>query len=61
MKIRYKKMFCVGLIYEDRIIGGFIEELSSVPEVIQFFLWKFANKRGFILFYLLTDLDNLFL
>lgn len=50
MKVRFKKMFCIGLICEDHIIGGLVDEFADMPEITQFFLWQFAHKRGQIVF-----------
>lgn len=49
-KIRFTKMFCFGLVEEDKFIGGFERELTFLPEVYQFFLWKFARHRGKVAF-----------
>ena len=43
-------MFCFGLIDGDKFVGGFEKELTFLPEVYQFFLWKFARHRGKIAF-----------
>lgn len=50
MTIRFKKMFCVGLLLQNNIIGGFMQELAIAPEVVQFFIWRFAKKQGYVLF-----------
>lgn len=49
-EIRFKKMFCLGLICENDICGGFEAELVFLPEIKQYFIWKYANKCGLVLF-----------
>lgn len=49
-EIRFKKMFCLGLIGENDICGGFEAELTFIPEIKQYFIWKYAPKCGCVLF-----------